>query len=288
VFSGDRENEILPAFMQAVFTPANQTYAYLGPTCSTGNCRWSPFNSLAVCVTMNDVTDKLNMTGVQYPNATLPNGLALGSSLHERGWLINITADTIYPDHIVPFAKQTLSFANQTDLLLTGLIDTSIIYANYSSNATTFGAVEILFHFCIESYDIETVNGSTTTNRTASYTDVAFSSYPHGTTPVKWSVDDTTTILTSPGDHQNYTISSQSSDDITSTALNLFSGVYSDSQWSMDQGATPLSMALGLALYTPATQTLTIHHGEEQTRQAILNIMQNIAISLTNVYVSFF
>ncbi|KAL1984561.1 hypothetical protein VTN96DRAFT_9061 [Rasamsonia emersonii] len=58
------QNGILPPFMEAIFTPVDQTYAHLAATCSTGNCQWLPFNSLAICASMNDVTDQLNRARV--------------------------------------------------------------------------------------------------------------------------------------------------------------------------------------------------------------------------------
>lgn len=186
------QNGILPPFMEAIFTPVDQTYAHLAATCSTGNCQWLPFNSLAICASMNDVTDQLNVSAVQSPNATLPNGHSLDTP--PLPWLINITARPSYLMLDYPSTSQTLSFSNQIDLLQTELIDVSIIYVDNSSESITFAVVEILFHFCVESYKIDTVNGTTYTNRTSSSTDVVFVAN-----------SEETVALAGPGDRHNYT-----------------------------------------------------------------------------------
>jgi hypothetical protein len=56
---------------------------------------------------------------------------------------------------------------NQTDLFLTGVHDINVIYTANPSNATPYHAVEILFHFCTESYKVNVVNGTASTNLTA-------------------------------------------------------------------------------------------------------------------------
>lgn len=51
--------EITGSLMSSMFTSVNSTYNYTQPTCSSGNCKFPTFSSLAVCVDTVNITDKL-------------------------------------------------------------------------------------------------------------------------------------------------------------------------------------------------------------------------------------
>ncbi|KAL1984945.1 hypothetical protein VTN96DRAFT_8501 [Rasamsonia emersonii] len=287
-------NKTVPEFMESIWTPLNETYPRLAPTCTTGNCQFPPFSSLAVCVAMNDVTDQLNLTSLGlYPNssfqmtkATLPNGLFLEMGYSEWGTL-NISVPTNY-ESFTDAPNATLSFGNRPDLLRAGLVDVAVIYGNESwiTDMHMYRAVEVLFHLCVESYEVQTVNGTASTTRTAVLTDVVTDMQPPDPLLTNSSnSDDGVIVLAGPKqDRQNYTAGLNLLLGISMPLVDLLPGTYRGAE--ILSVATPFSLALGWAVYHEGPFTSgnsTSYGGDEEMRQTILNIMQNIAIGVTNV-----
>ncbi|RFU25709.1 hypothetical protein B7463_g10629, partial [Scytalidium lignicola] len=127
---------LVPMVMSAISLIGNQTSPRLSATCSTGNCRWGTFDSLALCAAMNDVSGLLHDSE---PEASLPNGLSLSPyrSMYLPHQLIQITSVKVNPfgaeltDEEPPplsSANDTMSFGNRSDLFNTGLYDVSLIF----------------------------------------------------------------------------------------------------------------------------------------------------------------
>lgn len=316
IYSSNPAPTYLPTVIAATTTLAHQTYPRLSAACSSGNCQWTPFSSLALCVAMNDVTSLLNISensdgsGLK---ASLPNGVLLNTNTN----LALVPAEDAFQQVIItprmvaalPFmaaapdpgpsalwnANQTLSFGNQTDLFTTGLFDLSLIFspgnmANMTSGDETFQAVEILFYFCVETYEVNTKNGTTLTNITAADPASDLNLYEvdieNGTTltnitPAAASHLNLNIYASWLGgyDHQNYTIDSYSILDLQQDFLTFFNGTYSR---YLGQSSTPLSLSLGLSLYSGND---TDSQSVAEMHQSIKNIMENIAIGFTNMSV---
>lgn len=286
--------------MDSIWTPLNETYPRLAPTCSTGNCKFPPFSSLAVCAAMNDVTDLLNVTSLgPYPNgssfpmtkATLPNGVFLEVGDSEWGTL-NMSIPTNY-ESFTDAPNVSLSFGNRPDLLRAGLVNIAVIYGNETliTDAHMYRAVEILFHLCVESYDVQTVNGTASTNRTAVVTDVV-SDMPTPNLSVinSTNTEDLVIVLAGPEQDncQNYTADFNLLAGISLPLVDFLQGNY---RAEILGGTTPFSLALGWAVYhqgpfaSRSSTSPSSSGGNEdlEKRQTILNMMQNIAIGVTNV-----
>jgi len=132
----------------------------IAPSCSTGNCTYPDFDSLAVCYKVANVTHKLKVTsgesGFNPYNATLPNGVNL-----EYGAL--------------------MTQINATDKLLMGtegvgmhIAAFDIVYQTgnepFNDVNSTFNALEAAFWWCVNRYKTEVVNGQATTTVVATST----------------------------------------------------------------------------------------------------------------------
>ncbi|QLI70456.1 uncharacterized protein G6M90_00g074910 [Metarhizium brunneum] len=124
----------------------------LQPHCPTANCRWPIFSSLAVCVSMGNVTEYL--TPVDY-YVILP-----GEFGRDHGG-INITS----PDTTEPLYKW-----NNSDIMPLSLARAFFLYA-FPTNETdsmAFEAVEVVWHYCVHTYNISVTNNVAKTELLAS------------------------------------------------------------------------------------------------------------------------
>jgi hypothetical protein len=229
---------------------------------------------MAICVSLGDVTDRLNISLRADPEytggiASLPIGLSLDTASNE----VTMTSYTVSTPSTPP---PTLSFTNQTDLLDTALLDVFIIYSSRSIPSGFFQAVEVLFYFCVESYNVTTVNGSSSTDLIASTppSNVNFSVIPDKDAE-GIIFPDPQVNFTGP-DQQNYNFDYRTLFQIYRAIAPFFSG----------DDNSPLGYAL--SFLPPFGNGTTITDAEDaETRQSIQNLMQNIAISITNVSVAF-
>jgi hypothetical protein len=111
--------EVLSASYVGLFSPLNTTYT-ASAHCSTGNCTWESYQTLAVCNTCVNLTSRLNMTKVlikvrddfsyytdyyTLPNGALLNGMQPGSANGPLAIsLLNITTthDLVHPAPPIP------------------------------------------------------------------------------------------------------------------------------------------------------------------------------------------
>ena len=140
--------------------PANQFG--VKSDCSTGNCTWPAYQTLAVCSACSDLTPRLTTKLVEDPsndnalsyNATLPNGLSLVTPWYESSaGLFSMTMNnTIDTDNAV---LRSIAFPENKDIF--PLIDFFTIIGPYNASAanlTQIGpyAAECVLRFCVQSY----------------------------------------------------------------------------------------------------------------------------------------
>ncbi|KAK9445695.1 hypothetical protein VB005_00809 [Metarhizium brunneum] len=137
----------------------------LEPHCPTANCRWPIFSSLAVCVSMGNVTEYL--TKVDQYWVTLPGefGRAVAG--------VNITS----PDysggrwaHDNPNGTEPLYKWNNSDVMTLSLARAFFLYENPldGNEATRFEAVEVVWHYCVQTYNISVMDNIANTELLAS------------------------------------------------------------------------------------------------------------------------
>jgi hypothetical protein len=181
-------------------------------------------------------------------------------------------------------ADATLSYSNDPNLIGTAIADILVIYTNQSQASSTSGAsessflaVEVLLHFCVNTYSVLVTGGVSSTRQISSTTRIlsnASTAANTGTSAV---------ILAGPeGDARNYTIQANLSRALSQYFADVFVGTDSGS----GPGQMGASAILGDAVYQTegGNQTDTNTDGAVggAGRIAIGCFFENVAVSLTN------
>ena len=140
---------IFPALQQAFFTGLYSLDPMcIQPTCLTGNCAWSPYQTLAVYNRCVNVTDQLKMSSssscnpsfaIEHLGWSLPNGLTL-----DTGPGSNFTGKFL-SQYMYGIPKANLSILN---------------YATGPSGSITPVAVECNLYGCVNEYDGTVTNNA--------------------------------------------------------------------------------------------------------------------------------
>ncbi|KAH8669548.1 hypothetical protein BGZ60DRAFT_407752 [Tricladium varicosporioides] len=308
--SGVPDLPMKQAIQNGLYNAVNESITAITPMCSTGNCTWPLYSSLSVCASVNDVSSLLTKTpvpgnvsamigGVTDFNVTLPNGayLLAGQFVLNITTLPSINAQGFS----VPLSNHTLSFANEPYIENTTMVNSFIIYRKSINTASeTFGAMEILLRWCVNTYNSSTVAGTPTTNITSTSNSVLTA---NGTTlqlvngtwsnssGSGWEMYNQTRygqlVLPSsnPVDKSNYTVDGAANYALTGFMKGVFKGTYITgfgSTYSTDT-AMSLSNALWNAPYTAnISGALTEADQDKMQLDGVRNATNNIAVSMTN------
>ncbi|KAH6894460.1 hypothetical protein B0T10DRAFT_545972 [Thelonectria olida] len=118
------------------------------PTCASSECSWPLFNTLEVCTKTWNVTKHLKYAVKDYRlvNISLPNGAFLGRDDKEPIKSLNTDFAWLSTGH-GPVSYD----ANSSELTNTAL---SNFFLVYDSSRVSPSAVEVLFHLCVNRYDV--------------------------------------------------------------------------------------------------------------------------------------
>jgi hypothetical protein len=192
--------EIENTAFQAVYQPADQPWPMAEPTCSSGDCRWKTFSSLALCYDMQNVTDSLNITFYDLmpadteQNATLTLPVQGDFYLTDRWSIVSV-----YPSYHIfnmtspwpnlgdsasfldadldsfPRFRESIAHANDSDILRATASQWFAIYtprADRDERNHHYRAVELLWHFCVKTYNVTVEGGKTKRDVVATSTKV--------------------------------------------------------------------------------------------------------------------
>ncbi|KAF5011524.1 hypothetical protein FDECE_2355 [Fusarium decemcellulare] len=314
-------SNIMPAVQQGILTPARSRVTPIPPICRTGFCNFPEINTLGVCFVVHNVTDKLQISkarkgknptggirevlGLHIPsedwlgrptefntdergtlmNATLPNGASLiglpGHLVLNVSSLPNQVSHVSENEaHMLPLAgnNSTLTFQ---DYQVSGLMAFTMIWINHGyipiymndlqAPVDSFRAVEVLFHICTKTYDVSVRTGVTNTTLIATNFEGQqngnFTIFEPASGSVSMDVENSMML-----EHYN------------SLRRTLY-GTYGfadelQSSQTMFSGVMGRAMIPGLADAQPDYRSP--HEDDVYSHQAILNVTQNIADSLTN------
>ena len=278
------------AIHQGLFNPANETVPGVAPRCSSGECRWEPVSSLAVCVAAADVSDRLNVTQVwnwnlaaqlglppqqALNNASLPNGVFLVGG---GGDSYNLNISAPRADGSAP-GDSTIAFADRAGLRAAAIADIFVVYTNQTGGAASgpvgFRAVEMLLHFCVATYREAVIGGEHTAEQTESETGIPTA---NGTLGGQQLV-----LGTGTGDpSRRYAVDLAYAEKLGRYVASTFAGTYSASFGARATGYTTTSDAFGTAVYSGAVDGGSTTLGGEASRDSIFNVTNNVALSLTN------
>ncbi|KAK0102987.1 hypothetical protein ONS96_005600 [Cadophora gregata f. sp. sojae] len=168
------------AIYDGIFTP--EKVQDLVPICSSGNCTFQPFDSLAFCSKCLDVSQNVlinnppaypdDLTGTQQISYTIPGGGIVGfSALFEEGNLVKgpaFVSTSVLPEDL---PKQVLNIQNP--LLALAILQfphvrQRIEDGNYFSSLPV--THECALYVCVNTYNVSVTNGKANTTVLSSWT----------------------------------------------------------------------------------------------------------------------
>lgn len=156
------------------------------PACSSGNCTWPAYSSLAICASSADVTSSLQTKNVSvpsdYPGA--PKGTTVEWYLTNQNYIINNAITLLNLNSVAkknPIVDNldnpiSLDFSDSIAFKNVSLpvADVFIIYTSSVedtlSNPANFSAVEFVLEWCVQDFTTNVTNGTASTQRFGSYT----------------------------------------------------------------------------------------------------------------------
>lgn len=136
---------------------ANESWPILQPHCPTANCRWPLFNTLDICVSIGNVTEYLIELPKESRFVTLPYGLGNATNT------LNIVSpgNTTSPprDGVNLYASQPLFKWDNMDIVNASIAQAFFLYTvPLNSSRSTYEAMEVIWHFCVNTYNTSVVN----------------------------------------------------------------------------------------------------------------------------------
>lgn len=276
------------AIQQGLYQPVDQELLGSQPFCTSSECQWQVFSSLAVCAAVADISDKLTISdsinasdvsagldpassGLAVHNASLPNGILLFGGTDTFNMNMSSAVDGATGANFLPVAT-SISFSKEDARVSSAIANFFIVYTNQTSDLNrqdaAFRAVEVLFHFCVNTYSVSVSQGTAETILVNSSTILG----PSEPTSVVLQAFD-----------ERYTIKRDDVRLLSSHLTSLFSGVYSYRYGKEVVGMTAASDAMGTAMFGRKDGSGTsLGDSEEDVRAAIGNLTRNVATSLTN------
>lgn len=171
------ETDLQRAIMNGMSRPLDSPAEPLGPNCTSSDCTFPKFQSLGLCMKIANVTQLLNVTEGPTAAGSSPRAANQTTAVASLPPVANCQLRTGWSNSVVTCkadGTHSLSFGRDESLRRSTIYSMPIIYSNPGNasddghNGTTatpsqFQALEVLFHLCVQSYEIRTGGGSTAT-----------------------------------------------------------------------------------------------------------------------------
>ena len=204
--------------VQNALLSQNSAILDLQPPCSTGNCTWPSYRSLAICARYANVTSSLKSRNVSAPsplggvptievlqwylseqNSLLDEGFNLFnySSVAKTNPIISIPDDDTTGHAIALNFTDSVAFKDSA----LPVADVFMIYGTSeddASNPAAFSAIEFVLEWCVQDFTTGVTNGESTTQRQDSFRNFS--------TPDPHEPFESLTATPNDGDHQIYTV----------------------------------------------------------------------------------
>lgn len=248
------------------FYPAHLAISPIAPLCSTGNCSFPTFHSIAVRAIGADITDLLTLCdGTEDPSCThkLPNLVSMDS----MNTLVQISSTSpdwyyyYYNSSIDPFEPFTQTFYG----IAHPLTNVFVIYLDHASKAIR--AAEFVFEYCVKSYETGVISGRPYTKEYAAYTNYTYYTTKHLVNSTTARLTNSTLVFRTPDSSMTYNVTSYMQSAMRTFTGRLFSGAMFN---STIQYSTIGSSVLDAIMNPPYNQI------------GIQGLMDNVAMSITN------
>ena len=194
------------------------------PVCSSGNCTWPKYRSLAICAKYADVTSSLKTKTVPIPGSEGPGPednvnqhyLSQDNYLTDDGTVLFNSSSVARSDPILDNnqgnAAISLDFSNSIAFQSSSLpiADVFMIYStSRTSSDNAFAAMEFVLEWCVQEFTTSVTNGSSSTQRQSSSNDFSKPDPANTGVPLTTSPNDgdNSVYTVDPGTHyilQNY------------------------------------------------------------------------------------
>lgn len=308
--SGELSSREKQSIQRGIYHRIDEEISPLQPTCSTPDCQWPTFDTLAICAATADVSRKLVtssqteifVTGtgssssaheeILVYKASLPNGVSLTGS--PGTYNLNTSSSLRHGDYL-PITS-SVGFSGVDDRVSSAIANLFVIYTNQTTESPQsdrcFRAVEAILYFCVNRYSAAANRGIVTTTLLRSSPLSNLSSpaavqankrqVPTATTTATLTLPKSTAsagVIRSEYEGTEYTIARKDAGLLNSYLASVFSGTYSR-RYGTAASTAGAAEVLGSAMFHDGSASGTV--SEANMRAIVANLTQNVAASLTN------
>ena len=265
------------------------------PVCSSGNCTWPNYRSLAICAKSANVTSSLKTQKVSIPGSLGPKSedtvnqyyLSQNNYLTDDGTVLFNSSSVARSNPILDnysHAPISLNFSNSIAFQNSSLpiADVFMIYSTSRTDSDgAFAAMEFVLEWCVQEFTTSVTNGSSSTQRQVSFSN--FSKPDPANTGVS--------LTTSPndGDNRVYTVDPGTHYILQNYLRGLFEGYTSLPSSNSDAAQLFTSSDATQALFQPFDIFGEIINGVNPVAgqgggpSDLQKILDNVATSMTNM-----
>ena len=276
----------------------NSAIPDLQPPCSSGNCTWPSYRSLAICARYANVTSSLKSRNVSVPsdfpggprgeqvqwylseqNLIMDTGLAVFnfSSVAKRNPIMSIAADSSPSQAIALNFTDSVAFKDSA----LPIADVFMIYTtskdSSGSDPAAFSAFEFVLEWCVQDFTTVVTNGSSNTQRQNSFRNFS--------TPDPHEPFESLEAKPNDGDQRTYSVESSTHYNFQIYLRNIFQGTANqtfDGNLEVTNDATQ-------AFFQPFNVFGKTTNGTDQVPgrgagpSGLQTILDNIAAGMTNM-----
>lgn len=152
---------MIRAAFKASLNTLSEKSADADPICTSSKCQWPRFSTLAICASVGNITEHLTEkddTDTMSTVASLPHGYGFYNQDFNGHILMNITSNSDRDP------KNSLFKWENPDLVRVGILNHFVVYAlpngvDNDNGESVFQAAEVLWHFCVKTYETSFSDG---------------------------------------------------------------------------------------------------------------------------------
>lgn len=284
----------MKAAIQNGLYAGNSTIEDLQPFCSSGNCTWPTYRSLAICTQLSDITSELKTKNAtvhrheQQPREEVLHYLANQTYIADDGRvLVNISSAAQDPPQGNNLFASGLDFTNSIAFKNNSvpIADGFMIYSTSTDGDTQkFSAIEFQLEWCVRTYTTSVTNGRSVTQRHSKVSQFSKPAPSNATPYLTMDVDDSIKGMSG----KAYV------DGVAHYALqthfrNLFQGTANASSGGDHRILSSVSSDAVQALFEPLnifvdkTVPQDTMPGQGTGQSGLQTVLENIATGMTNV-----